>query len=166
MTDTTLPNPAAERLAISPPCRFGTHAPQFNEDCGLPLAPVNGRQGTGSIALFDTHPRSAESLLRQHYPALRVVIRDNDPACYDLLVNATAGAIALLRNRKFADSPLEGRVTSELVSEFPNSLLTGKERIKSFCVACRRKNSVGLTRGIGAAGYGIFSWLAGWRVCG
>jgi hypothetical protein len=25
-----------------PPCRFGTHAPQFNEDCGLPLAPVKG----------------------------------------------------------------------------------------------------------------------------
>jgi hypothetical protein len=26
------------------------------------------------------------------------------------------------------------------------------------------RNSL-LTRGIGAAGYGIFSWLAGWRVC-
>ena len=70
-------------------------------------------EGPGSIALFDTRPRSAESLaarLRQHYPALRVAIRDNDPAGYDLLVNATAAssrAIALLRNRKFVDSLLE-----------------------------------------------------------
>jgi shikimate dehydrogenase len=45
-----------------------------------------------SIALFDTHPASAERLaarLRQHYPALRVEVRHNDPAGYDLVVNAT-----------------------------------------------------------------------------
>jgi shikimate dehydrogenase len=44
------------------------------------------------IALFDTRSRSAESLaarLRQHYPAVGVEIRDNDPAGYDLVVNAT-----------------------------------------------------------------------------
>ena len=44
-------------------------------------------EGLGSIALFDTRPRSAESLaarLRQHYPVLRVAIRDNDPAGLDL----------------------------------------------------------------------------------
>jgi hypothetical protein len=52
-------------------------------------------EGPGSIALFDTRPWSAESLaarLRQYYPALRVAIRDNDPAGYDLLVNATAAS--------------------------------------------------------------------------
>src|ERR1700730_15240207 len=35
-------SPAVDWLAISPPWRFGTRAPQFNEDCGLPLAPVKG----------------------------------------------------------------------------------------------------------------------------
>jgi len=52
-------------------------------------------EGPGSIARFDTRPWSAESLaarLRQYYPALRVAIRDNDPAGYDLLVNATAAS--------------------------------------------------------------------------
>lgn len=59
---------------------------------GSAIAASIAAEGPGSIALFDTRPRSAESLaarLRQHYPALRVEIRDNDPAGYDLVVNAT-----------------------------------------------------------------------------
>ena len=66
-------------------------------------------EGPGSIALFDTRPRSAESLaarLRQHYPALRVAIRDNDPAGYDLLVNATAAS-----SRAIASSGTESLLT-------------------------------------------------------
>jgi shikimate dehydrogenase len=59
---------------------------------GSAIAASIAAEGPGSIALFDTRPRSAKSLaarLRQHYPALRVEIRDNDPAGYDLVVNAT-----------------------------------------------------------------------------
>jgi hypothetical protein len=39
-----------------------------------------------------------------------------------------------------ADSLLEGRVTSELVSEFPNSLLTGKEQGIFTFRPCERAN--------------------------
>src|SRR6202035_1552505 len=49
-------------------------------------------QGPAAIALSDTRPGSAESLaarLRRHYPELRVEIRQNDPAGYELVVNAT-----------------------------------------------------------------------------
>lgn len=45
-----------------------------------------------SIALFDTSPTAAEALaarLRRHYPGLPVDVRTNDPAGYDLVVNAT-----------------------------------------------------------------------------
>jgi shikimate dehydrogenase len=45
-----------------------------------------------SISLFDTSAPSAESLaarLQQHYPGLPVDVRANDPAGYDLVVNAT-----------------------------------------------------------------------------
>jgi shikimate dehydrogenase len=59
---------------------------------GSAIAASIAAEGPGSIALFDTHSASAErlaALLRQHYPALRVEIRDNDPAGYDLVVNAT-----------------------------------------------------------------------------
>jgi shikimate dehydrogenase len=59
---------------------------------GSAIAASIAAESPGSIALFDTHPRSAESLaarLRQYYPALRVEIRPNDPAGYGLVVNAT-----------------------------------------------------------------------------
>jgi shikimate dehydrogenase len=59
---------------------------------GSAIAASIAAEGAGSIALFDTRSRSAESLaarLRQHYPAVAVEIRDNDPAGYDLVVNAT-----------------------------------------------------------------------------
>jgi len=59
---------------------------------GSAIAASIAAEGPGSIALFDTHPGSAESLaarLRQHYPAVGIEIRRNDPAGYDLIVNAT-----------------------------------------------------------------------------
>jgi shikimate dehydrogenase len=45
------------------------------------------------LALYDVRPDAAESLasrLQAHYPKVRVELRDNDPAGYDLVVNATA----------------------------------------------------------------------------
>jgi shikimate dehydrogenase len=59
---------------------------------GSAIAASIAAEDPGSIALFDMHPRSAQSLaarLRQHHPALPVEIRDNDPTGYDLVVNAT-----------------------------------------------------------------------------
>jgi len=59
---------------------------------GSAIAASIAAEGPGSIALFDTHFASAERLaarLRQHYPSLRIEIRDKDPAGYDLVVNAT-----------------------------------------------------------------------------
>jgi shikimate dehydrogenase len=59
---------------------------------GSAIAAAIAAEGPGLIALFDTRPRSAASLaarLRRHYPALQVEIRDEDPAGYDLVVNAT-----------------------------------------------------------------------------
>jgi len=46
----------------------------------------------GEIALYDTHAPNAEALAQRiatHYPALRVAVGSNDPAGYDLVVNAT-----------------------------------------------------------------------------
>ncbi len=46
----------------------------------------------GEIVLYDTHAANAEALgarISTHYPALRVAVGSNDPAGYDLVVNAT-----------------------------------------------------------------------------
>lgn len=59
---------------------------------GSAIAASIAADSPGSIALFDIHPASAHRLaarLRQYYPALRIEVRHNDPAGYDLVVNAT-----------------------------------------------------------------------------
>ncbi|HEY3180782.1 MAG TPA: ThiF family adenylyltransferase [Casimicrobiaceae bacterium] len=59
---------------------------------GSAIAASLAAAGPASIALFDAHSASAESLadrLRLHYPQVSVDVRSNDPAGYDLVVNAT-----------------------------------------------------------------------------
>lgn len=59
---------------------------------GSAIAASLAAEGVAAIALFDTHAASAEGLagrLRQHYPRLEVAMRGNDPAGYELVVNAT-----------------------------------------------------------------------------
>jgi shikimate dehydrogenase len=59
---------------------------------GSAIAAATAAEDARSIALYDTRPKAAESLaarLRSHYPALRIELRDNDPADYQLVVNAT-----------------------------------------------------------------------------
>ncbi|MCC6196684.1 MAG: shikimate dehydrogenase [Burkholderiales bacterium] len=49
-------------------------------------------QGVSGITLFDVHRPSAESLAArvcEHYPSVAVEVGSNDPADYDLVVNAT-----------------------------------------------------------------------------
>ncbi|MEI5995914.1 ThiF family adenylyltransferase [Paraburkholderia bengalensis] len=59
---------------------------------GSAIAASLAAAGVGELALFDTRNESAEGLaqrLRQHYPALTVSTGSNDPAGFDVVVNAT-----------------------------------------------------------------------------
>jgi shikimate dehydrogenase len=59
---------------------------------GRAIAASLAAAGVGAISVFDVHAASATGLgerLRQHYPALQVSTGNNDPAGFDLVVNAT-----------------------------------------------------------------------------
>jgi shikimate dehydrogenase len=59
---------------------------------GSAIAASLAAAGVAELALFDSFPSSAEALaarLRAHYPALVVRTGSNDPAGFDLVVNAT-----------------------------------------------------------------------------
>jgi len=59
---------------------------------GCAIAASLAAAGVAEIGLFDTNAASAEGLaarLRTHYAALDVTIGSNDPAGYDVVVNAT-----------------------------------------------------------------------------
>ncbi len=59
---------------------------------GSAIAASLAAAGAGAIGLFDAHAESADGLgkrLTTHYPALEVSTGSNDPAGFDLVVNAT-----------------------------------------------------------------------------
>lgn len=59
---------------------------------GCAIAASLAAAGIAQIGLFDAYAASAQGLgerLKQHYPALVVTTHSNDPAGYDLVVNAT-----------------------------------------------------------------------------
>lgn len=59
---------------------------------GSAIAAAMAVERPGLLALYDIRGDAVESLaarLRRHYPDLRVELRGNDPAGYDLVVNAT-----------------------------------------------------------------------------
>ncbi|MFZ2387236.1 MAG: ThiF family adenylyltransferase [Polaromonas sp.] len=59
---------------------------------GSAIAASLAAAGVGAISLFDVNAASAAGLgerLQKHYPALQVSTGSNDPAGYDLVVNAT-----------------------------------------------------------------------------
>ncbi len=59
---------------------------------GSAIAASLAAAGVGAMGLFDAHEASAQSLgsrLITHYPALSVRTGSNDPAGYDVVVNAT-----------------------------------------------------------------------------
>ena len=59
---------------------------------GSAIAASLAAAGVAAISLFDTNRASSEALagrLSTHYPALSVSVTANDPAGYDLVVNAT-----------------------------------------------------------------------------
>lgn len=59
---------------------------------GSAIAASFAKAGAGRLALFDVNPATAESLagrLAAHYPALAVTVGGNDPAGFQIVVNAT-----------------------------------------------------------------------------
>lgn len=59
---------------------------------GSAIAASLAGAGLGAIALFDVNAATAEALagrLRTHYPHLAITIGSNDPAGFDIVVNAT-----------------------------------------------------------------------------
>ncbi len=59
---------------------------------GSPIAASLAADGAASISLFDLNTASAEGLasrLKTYYPDMEVKVTSNDPAGYDLVVNAT-----------------------------------------------------------------------------
>jgi shikimate dehydrogenase len=59
---------------------------------GCAIAASLAAEGVAEMTLFDVAPESAQALaerLRTHYPRLKVTCGSNDPAGYDLVVNAT-----------------------------------------------------------------------------
>ncbi|HYP33832.1 MAG TPA: shikimate dehydrogenase [Burkholderiaceae bacterium] len=63
-----------------------------NGGVGSAIAASLAAAGVAQMALFDGHTAASEALagrLREHYPRLEVGIGSNDPAGFDLIVNAT-----------------------------------------------------------------------------
>jgi shikimate dehydrogenase len=59
---------------------------------GSAIAASMGAAGVAEIGVFDMNAASARALadrLREHYPALKITTESNDPAGYDVVVNAT-----------------------------------------------------------------------------
>jgi shikimate dehydrogenase len=59
---------------------------------GSAIAASLAADGVGRMALFDMNKASADGLggrLREHYPKMEVTTGSNDPAGFDLIVNAT-----------------------------------------------------------------------------
>lgn len=59
---------------------------------GCAIAASLAAAGASALGLFDVNAASAEGLaerLRQHYPAVRATVGSNNPAGFDLVVNAT-----------------------------------------------------------------------------
>jgi len=101
---------------------------------GSAIAAALAAAGIEELVLFDPRTASAQGLaqrLRQHYPKLRVSVGSNDPAGFDLVVNATPLGMN-------ADDPLPLNVArigrSTLVAD-----VVLKEKFTPFLRAAREK---------------------------
>ena len=78
---------------------------------GSAIAAAIAAEGPGSIALFDIHAAAAQRLaarLRRHFPGVTVGLRDNDPAGYHLVANATPLGMAAGDPLPFDPARLDG----------------------------------------------------------
>jgi shikimate dehydrogenase len=90
---------------------------------GSAIAASLAAEGVGAIRVFDTHAASSEGLaarLRTHYPALDVSTGSNDPAGYDLVVNATPLGMK-------AEDPLPFDVTRLAATTFVGEVVMKQE---------------------------------------
>ena len=63
-----------------------------NGGVGSAIAASFAKAGVGEIALYDAHASAMNGLadrIRAHYPNLKVAVGSNDPAGFDIVVNAT-----------------------------------------------------------------------------
>jgi shikimate dehydrogenase len=90
---------------------------------GSAIAASLAAEGVGAIRVFDTHVASSDGLaarLRTHYPALDVSTGSNDPAGYDLVVNATPLGMK-------AEDPLPFDVTRLAATTFVGEVVMKQE---------------------------------------
>ena len=90
---------------------------------GCPIAASLAADGAASISLFDVNNASAEGLasrLKTYYPDMEVRVTSNDPAGYDLVVNATPLGMK-------ADDPMPFDVTRLSPSTFVGEVVMKKE---------------------------------------
>jgi shikimate 5-dehydrogenase len=98
------------------------------------FAKAGAKAGIGEIALFDAHPPAMNALagrIRASYPSLKVTVGSNDPAGFDVVVNATplgmkAGDPLPMDVARISPSALVGEVVM-------------KEEITPFLAAARAR---------------------------
>jgi shikimate dehydrogenase len=90
---------------------------------GSAIAASLAAESVGAIRVFDTHAASSDGLaarLRTHYPELDVSTGSNDPAGYDLVVNATPLGMK-------AEDPLPFDVTRLAATTFVGEVVMKQE---------------------------------------
>jgi len=90
---------------------------------GSPIAASLAADGAASISLFDVNTASAEGLasrLKTYYPEMEVNVTSNDPAGFDLVVNATPLGMK-------PDDPLPFDVTRLAPSTFVGEVVMKQE---------------------------------------
>jgi shikimate dehydrogenase len=90
---------------------------------GSAIAASLAAAGIAAIGLFDAGPAAAEALavrLREHYPQLNVSTGSNDPAGYDIVVNATPLGMK-------ADDPLPFDITRLTAGTFVGEVVMKQE---------------------------------------
>lgn len=101
---------------------------------GCPIAASLAADGAASISLFDVNTASAEGLgsrLKTYYPDMEVNVTSNDPAGYDLVVNATPLGMK-------PDDPLPFDVTRLSPSTFVGEVVMKKEVTPMLRAAAER----------------------------
>jgi shikimate dehydrogenase len=101
---------------------------------GCPIAASLAADGAASISLFDVNTASAEGLasrLKTYYPDMEGRVASNDPAGYDLVVNATPLGMK-------PDDPLPFDVTRLSPSTFVGEVVMKKEVTPMLRAAAER----------------------------
>ena len=105
-----------------------------NGGVGCAIAASLARAGVAKLGLYDVHATAMERLaarLREHYPAIEVTTGSNDPAGFDIVVNATPLGMN-------ADDPLPFDVARIAASSFVGEVVM-KQEVTPLLAAARAK---------------------------